>query len=257
MDAFLSIWQDRDSLGDDKRNSRRAKLMLMNFMATHEGHRSIYTLIKPPPTNLQIEDPTSDNEIAFAIDVGLDIPVVGRIDGAANHRDIPDELWGVEYKTGSEMSTRFLTSFDADPQVGIYTLALSSLYNKRARGVIIEGLLVAKTTVNSMSYPVFVNDTFLEDTIQWIQWQYAQLKSFEERKHFPKNRAACTPYPGFGSPGYMCDYADLCSVPDWTRLSGQYEISEEKVFVLAKPTIEGKPIEQKELSNVPTPPPTT
>lgn len=249
MQAFMSVWGDRDALRDDKRNSTRARMMLMNFAATHQGTRSIYTIVNPPENNVKIADPISDNEIPFAIDVGIDLPIVGRIDGAGNHRDIPDELWGVEYKTGSEMSTRFLTSFDCDPQVGIYTLALSSLYNTRVRGVIIEGLLVAKTTVNSMSYPVYVNDVFLEDTIAWIQWQYAQLKSFEERKYFPKNRSACTPYPGFGSPGYMCEYASLCSVPDWTSLSGQFEIGEEKVFVLAQPTLEGKPITKKENSD--------
>ena len=96
-----------------------------------------------------------------------------------------------------------------------------------------------------MHYIKQIETVMLEDIIAWVKWMYAQLQSFEDRKFFPKNRAACTTYPSYGSPGFMCDYAPLCSVPDWQMLAGNYDVAEEKPFVLTKPTIEGQPIKEE------------
>jgi len=65
---------------------------------------------------LKIEDSVSDMEVPFALDIGLAVPLVGRVDCLGLHRDTR-EPWGIEWKTTSELSTRFLEGFTFNPQV--------------------------------------------------------------------------------------------------------------------------------------------
>jgi hypothetical protein len=141
MSGFMSCW--RQELDDEKRNVARAQAMFNDVILTH--YNSIYKLLPPPAGVLSIEDKVNDYEIPFAIDIGLDVPLVGRIDGWGSHRDT-NELWAIELKTSSELSPRFLDSFQLNPQPLCYTLALKQLTGEKVRGCMIEGLSVSRST---------------------------------------------------------------------------------------------------------------
>jgi hypothetical protein len=229
MQAFMSCW--RPELNDDKRNPIRAQAMFNDVIATH--YNSIYQLLPPPNGALSIEDKVSDYEIPFAIDIGLDVPLVGRIDGWGRHRDT-GEIWGVELKTSSELSARFLDSFQFNPQPLCYTLALKGLSKENVRGVMIEGLRVSKTNAETAIHPIYVQDHHLDAFIKWAQFIGGMILECEKRGEFLQYPSGCGPYSMFGSPGYQCEYMQLCQVHDWTTLKNLYVQGEDRVFELAK-----------------------
>jgi hypothetical protein len=197
------------------------------------GGRAIFNVVRGP-TGLQVDDKVSENEIAFALDVGLPIPLVGRVDACATHRDQPDQTWGVEYKTSSEVSARFMESFQTNPQIRIYALALSTLASRPVSGVMVVLLQVAKTLCNTVTHPVYLNDLALQQTVSWIKTQYRMLEVYEQEGVWPQQWGACSPYPGFGMPGYHCEYASLCGVEDWTSLETVFYHQDHKPFTIAK-----------------------
>lgn len=231
VSTFMTIWKDRDEKGDDKRNSTQAKKILLDFTVSHSQGRSIYKLLDPPAGKLQIEDSISPWEIPFALDIGLSVPLVGRIDGLCSHRDT-GRFWGLEWKTTSEMSTRFFEGFTFNPQIIAYTLALRS-YGIPAEGVMVEAIPVQKTSTSSACQPVFVSDSMIDDFVKWAQWIGGQILECEKLGAFPKDPSACTPYSQFGSPGYQCEYLKLCLVNDWTQLKDMYVKRDDRPFRLA------------------------
>src|SRR5437870_154724 len=115
--AFMKVWTG--SIEDEKHNSTVARLMLMDILATHRPGYAVYNLVKPP-AELRVGGTVSDYELPFALHIpGLDVPVFGRIDGIAQHRD-QKTWWGVEYKTSSEQSARLGEQFRINPQVLTY-----------------------------------------------------------------------------------------------------------------------------------------
>jgi hypothetical protein len=230
IEAFDHEWDG--SLDDDKRNRASAIRMLMSFAGTHPRDRGLYELLPPPtgPWVIKVPDRVSDWEIPFAVDIGLDVPLVGRIDGWGRNRDT-GELWAIEYKTTSELSTRFLESFNLNPQSIGYP-AILRLSGLPVRGCIIEGLLVSKTRNESLCKPVYVEDHHIQDFIQWARWTGAQILECERRGYFPKDLSACNPYSQHGSPGFTCRYDSLCLPSDWTTLKDFYQEKKEQGLVL-------------------------
>ena len=230
--AMIDFMKDWGSTPEGPtRSAVRARLMFQSFIAQHIPGMSVYTLIKPPST-IEIDDRISDNEVPFAIDLGLPVPVVGRLDAVCQHRDTND-VWGLEYKTSSEMGTRFISAFNMSPQVHTYTLALRSL-GVEARGTFVEGLLVAKASTNCVCFPIYLNKAVEEGLIKWYQHHYALLKHYEESGNFPQNFAACNTYSSHGSPGYPCEYESLCSVDDWTTMKDMFFVADDRPFTIKK-----------------------
>lgn len=206
--------------------------MLYDFYICHQGRNSLYTLERKPEGAPEIVDAVSPWEVPFAIDIGLDVPLVGRIDGLVRHRD-SRKLWGLEWKTTGELSTRFLQSFTNSPQVIAYTLALRIFTGEKVEGFIVEGLRVSKTNAETQSISISVQDFKVDDFISWARFHGRNLLDCERIGNFPKFFSGCNPYPMFGSPGYICDYANLCDVPDWTALKSFYATGTDRPFILA------------------------
>jgi len=235
MHAFDRIWtrEYQDENPDPKRNTNRALQIFRHFHANHTVNRSLYTPVSPSGIGTEVANRVSPFEIAFAVDVGCDLPLVGRIDMLGRHNHT-GELWGIEFKTTSELSARFVSGFELSPQVLCYSLALQLASHQRIAGVIIEALLVAKVSVDSLILPVFVREHSFEDTISWIHWIRRRIKECEDSGDWPKDISACNPYSQFGQSGYTCDFQRLCLVDDWRSLKDTYVVLPEHRFLLTK-----------------------
>lgn len=233
IEAFEGVWEDGDDLGDALRTLSRAKMVLRDYCNNHTGGKSIFKIIAPPSSGVETSEKISDDEVAFSVDLGIDVPVVGRIDAVGRHRDT-DELMGIEYKTSREVSTRFLSSFDLCPQVLTYGLVLNIMSDEVCVGVIVEGIQVAKTKSGSLAYPVYVTESQCESIVEWYRWQWGLLKRYTEEGEFPRNLSGCTPYSEHGMIGYPCEYLQLCRADDWRDLESMYVRVKEHQFVIPK-----------------------
>jgi hypothetical protein len=268
-DRFMIVWEHRDQAMDEKRNSVNAKWILVNFLTTHRPGMSLYEILTPPPSAIQTDEPNvSDYEVRFAVDIGLPIPLVGRIDGIARHRDTK-KLVALELKTCSQMSDLLFSGFRLNPQVLGYALALrtigQSLTDYYQLGTLDETFvdfihvpkpLKTKSTVyDSRIIPVQIQDHHLVDFLEWARYHGARWLEMEKNKSFPKFFSGCHPYPMFGSLGYPCEYMNLCSVPDWTTMKDFYAVLDYNPYklsaeVVKEPehlslTVNGQVIEQR------------
>lgn len=230
LEAFNKIWIPFGE-EDDKRNKDRAKAMFTDLARTMGTGRALYKIL--PPIGVEIEDKVSKDEVAFAIDVDMDVPFVGKIDALGEHRSTKD-LWGIEYKTASELSDRLLSGFMLNPQILCYTLALSTYTDRNVRGVIIVGLFVGKRQVKTVVYPVYVDAHVLKRVPLWIRHQHEKIRACEATGEWPQEFSLCNPYSCFGMPGYTCEYQALCLQEDWTDLISMFQIAEERPFVIKK-----------------------
>ena len=228
MAEFAKDWNEEE-FADDKRHTEGAYRIFKDLVERHSGNKALYELVKPPDTRLQTDD-TSEYEVPFAIDIGAHIPVFGRADGIGRHRDT-GELWAIEFKTTSQLGSWFIGSFVNNPQVLIYTLAISTLTGERIRGGIIEACKVPKGRGKneSMAIPVNVDEDQIDEILNLLYRTCLEIKDCEKAENFPKDYTACTTYPQFGSPGFRCRYERLCSVPDWTIFKDFYNVRDEPV----------------------------
>lgn len=226
MQAFLSVWDSK--LNTDLHNPDTAYRALNHYLFTHAGGNSIFTLQPPPEGAMKVDDKTSDWEIPFAIDIGLPIPLYGRIDGLARHRDT-GEFWGWEFKTTSKnLTSNFLSSFEFNIQVLTYALALKTLTDKSLSGVLVEAMLVHKTKVDNMVHPIVIQDHHLEDALAWLRYNGAQLLACEEKGEWPKDPTGCTAYTHFYIPSWRCEFTHLCEAPDWRDMEQFYQVTIEQ-----------------------------
>jgi len=235
--AFVKCFGDTPM--DEKRNPLSATAILEDYKTSHENSRSIYVLRQPPSNAIRLDDQVSDWEVPFALDIGLDVPLVGRIDALCTHRDT-GEPWCLEWKTTSELSTRFLDGFTINPQVYGYALAARS-YGINVRGTIVEGIRVAAPLkkskvqhVETLAQPIFISQHHLDDFLTWARWIGSQILECEKREEFPKDISACVPYPQFGQAGYQCKYQNLCLVQDWTSIASMFEVREPRPFKISE-----------------------
>ena len=122
--AFKEVWEDNDFFEDKKRSTERAIAMIENFH-NHHKENAFYTIEKlPQSTEIDLADRVSSDETPFAFDVDRRQVVVGRIDNAARHTASRLKFC-VEYKTTSELSPRFLHSFQSNIQILTYALAMN------------------------------------------------------------------------------------------------------------------------------------
>jgi len=229
FEAFKSVWDE--SLADKKRNLACAKRSLQHFDFTHKGGRSLYKLVDPPKGDIGMEDDTSPYEVPFAIDIGLPIPLVGRIDGLVQHRDT-GELWGLEFKTTSRLTSNFGAAFEMNTQLLSYALVLSMLVDQPIVGMMVEGMLVSPTKVDGMTHLEYIQQHHLNDILKWLQITGQSLLACEESMTeddpgaaFPKDFTGCTAYTNFYIPTFRCDYTNLCRAGKWEHAIRLYNIS--------------------------------
>ena len=224
---FMRVWGS--TLGDEKRNPENAKLMLLEYATSHRPGAGLFTLLQPPVGDIQVSDSVSPWEVPWAIDIGLDVPLVGRIDGMCKHRDT-GEPFGLEFKTSSEMSARLVVGFEMNNQICGYTLALRLYTGEPVAGVMLDLIAVQKKGPSSMSYPIRVIQHQLEDFVQWARFWGQMILQCEKDQNFPRWYTGCTPYQSFGSPGFMCEYKNLCQTTDWTKFKDFYKVRADKPF---------------------------
>jgi len=139
------------------------------------------------------------------------------------------------HNTTSELSTRFMVGFSLSPQVLAYTLALKAnnpMPELEVKGCIVEAIQSSKYKIDTLALPVYVRDHSLKAFVEWVKWEYAMIRRCEQAGEWPQNFQACTPYSGFGMPGYTCDFQPLCMVEDWAMLRSMFEVRPRKEFVL-------------------------
>jgi hypothetical protein len=145
-------------------------------------------------------------------------------------------LWAIEFKTTGQLGAQFLSQFALDPQILTYALALASYSSEKVQGTIVDGVLVAKTKVESLSLPIYVREHHLRDLIEWYARAWIDIEAYHKRDvPFPKNLSSCSPYAGFGSPGYVCEYQPLCLAGEaWEDMVGMYDHEEPRKFEIVE-----------------------
>jgi len=238
LEAFNSLWDP--SLNDAKRNPTRAAAMLADFLSLRRPPRSIYTLKEPPGGLIDISNRSNDWEIPFAIDIGLDIPLIGRIDGWARHRDY-DELYAVEFKTSSEVSARLFQGFEMNPQVIGYATALKVM-GEDIKGTILDVLRVSNVRAETQAHLITVTSEMSDSFLEWAQYIGNSILHCEKLERWPQQWSGCNPYPMFGQPGRTCEYTPLCKVQDWTSLKSIYQTGRHIPFELSDTKEDALPI---------------
>lgn len=245
IEAFKSVW--RDELSDDKRSLSRAISQLGHFNMTHASNRSLYIFQPPPSGSIKLDEATSDYEVPFVLEIGLPVPLTGRIDALVKHRDT-GEYWGWELKTVSGWQwSRIFEGLELHPQVLTYTLALQTLTGLNVRGILAEAMLIDKSKVDNQLQPILVQDHLLEDIHKWLRY-YGELllaseqaalelrskgaSALEMSRVFVKNFAGCTPYPLFYmTASWGCDYRNLCRHKEPENMLSMYSIKPDHKFV--------------------------
>lgn len=239
VECFEKDWGE--TIGDDKRNKDTARMMLLSFASQHPKGGGLYEPLPPPSSKIEIapDDKISDWEIPFAIDIGLPIPLMGRMDGWCRSRHTGSRMLN-EFKTSYELSDRLYKGFKRSPQVLGYTLAARTGATESIDGVYVEFLRSSKSSWETVIIPISVTDFEIERFIRWAQIIGGQILECESREDWPQFPTGCHPYSMFGSVGYLCEYDPLCSVEDWTTMSQFYKVDRHVPYIMA--TVAGKEI---------------
>jgi len=213
-EVFDRAWNARSYGSDDKkRNCTRARAMLESFRIMHSGGRSPYEVLHFPfvsPT----EHAISDNEVPFLIDIGADLPAAGRIDVPVRWNST-GRTWACDYKTASEISSRYFDNFAFAPQSVLYTLALSQLMDERVDGMIIEALRVSHVNAETQMHFVHVQNHEIESFLRLARSTSSRIMSCNKQQKWPKKCTGCGPYSMFGFPSRICEYHSICASSDW------------------------------------------
>lgn len=218
--AFDKVWNPL--LQDDKRNRTNAAKMFFDFGTAHHGSNGLYTLVHPSELpfvqriTLPPDDQVSEYEIVFAVDIGLDQPLVGRIDGIGRLRD-SGELVLLEFKTTS-YTYNFFNAFQLSPQVLLYNLG-AKISGVPVKKCVVEALEVSKTKNSTLAMPITIQDHHIEEALEWARFFGRLYLECERTGNFPKWFSGCHSYAMFGQTmgSYLCDYQNLCSPPKWTQ----------------------------------------
>jgi hypothetical protein len=204
--------------------------MILDFFEGHSPDRAMYEMVERPVLAARVAT-ESPWEIPFALDIGLELPLVGYVDGLVKHRNT-GELWALEWKTTSEDSARFLDGFRMNPQAVGYALALKMM-GVEVQGTIVESLLVSKVKSATLANPIVVGDQLMEEFVKWARWKGEQLLASVKTGYFPKDLSHCNTYPCFGMAGFTCDHQPLCLVGDgWEDVAELMPRTKEREFVL-------------------------
>lgn len=249
MSAFLSHWEEIEdralSLGYDlKKHTREtASRALSHFIHKHSEKRcSLYDKLEEVTDqfDLEVTEKYSEFEIPFVIDIGLKVPLGGRMDGLVKHK-VTEEPWIWELKTAGRLLESFWDAHEMYPQNITYTMVGQTM-NIPVAGVIIEAMLCDGKKVHSECREVPIMQHHLDDNLIWLQKTGQALLDAEEMyladpeklaHAFNKDFTGCTPYPFFYMPMFRCNFADLCRVPDYRGMVDLYDVvPDHKLFEL-------------------------
>jgi hypothetical protein len=226
--AFRQVWRDNDKWADKKRTENTGRRIIAAMCEVHSTQE--YRPVRP-----EVLTPgEGEHETTFEVSLGLPSckSVTGRIDCLVE-RTSDHSRWLREYKTASQIWGSFPDIFTRNAQIETYALAMK-LLGVPVAGALVEGILVAAGKTDCVPVPVEISEDKLEEILEWWRWQDGMLSAHESLsdlqsspiqavRSWPKNLAACTPYPQFGSQGFVCDYQPLCLAGDrWPGLLGQF-----------------------------------
>lgn len=223
MKEFIAEWQRLGySDGDSKRNVDRARLMLEDFASQRSNRLCPYEILHFP-ISAPTKDIISPNEVPFLLDIGGSLPLAGRIDAMVRWKQ-SKEIWALDYKNSSEISSRFFSCFSASPQACLYALAACQIAGVRVAGMIIEALRVSEKNTETQLFHVFVSDYNILSMKDFTNRTADRIIKCNEDKIWPKNLSMCSPYGAFGHPGRVCKYKQLCTMcDDWHDLARMYK----------------------------------
>jgi len=214
FDAFMKIWNASDLRDADvfdlyPRSPQRAKDMLIKYQERYGNWlaNNIELLSVEKPFIVPLSE---DKQNLF---------YVGKLD--KQYREYRF-IYTCDHKTSSSFSTTWLNSWSPNGQVDGYLFAGHMEYGSEFKGVVIDGALVQKTSIDFKKIPVERQIDMLDnwkwevlDLIEQI-WYYETLlvqyrKAIEiGQVHspflatYPKCTTSCTSYYG------ACPYLDLC-----------------------------------------------
>lgn len=234
--CFEEEW--KETVGDERRNKETARMMLLSFCQNHPKGGGLYEPLPPPQTNISIDkgDKISDWEIPFALDIGLPVPLLGRIDGWCRSRHTGQKRIN-EFKTSYEISDRLLKGFRRSPQILGYTLAARSS-GEEISGAYLEVLRSSNRQWQTELLSIDVPDFELERFVAWAKIMGQAILDCEAAGDWPQYPTGCHPYAMFGIVGYLCEFDPLCSVTDWTQMKQFYNVERHVPYIM--PTIGGK-----------------
>jgi hypothetical protein len=209
---------------DKKHNMDRTRERLQNFIELHAEGVCPYDIVKFPFATPEGADVISDNEVPFAIDIGANLPFLGRIDLPARCRQTND-LWANDYKTASEISSRLWECFELNIQAIGYTIALSQLSGEKCTGFMVEAIRKSATknkTECAIHYE-YIDDYRIELFLDYMSNLVLKLQNYQYNKEWPKRLSSCSTYSTTGIPGGHCPYKLLCRAEDWRSEAKYYK----------------------------------
>lgn len=228
MQAFTDDW-NRFGYGEGtpERNVGRALSTLQVAVSTRSGPARPYT----PVTFENIPVPLgaerfSKNEVPFAIDIGTDLPAIGRIDAIVEWHQDNNTRWPLDYKTSSEVSARWFAGFNFHPQACLYTIAASHVLGIDAKGLIIEAIRVSPKNDEISFKPIFISNHQVSEFIEWAKWKVFELLNMNKSGVWQKKPTGCTSYACYYAASRYCEYKMLCDATDYRTMMSYYTQSE-------------------------------
>jgi len=225
--AFESSWTEalkkKTFEEDTKRNCVCAQKMLMKwYVERYKADRIPYDIIEPLRTGIEPSERYSDQEFAFSVSLeeggGPEcLSFCGRIDGLSKCKTTKG-TWPIEYKTTSELTSRFVSSFTLNSQLIGYATAVSLLQREPVEGVFVEALRVTSSDQANLCVPVRIEPFKISAFIDSFRKVSAEILEATRTGDFDQDFSACAPYAQFGSHGYQCEFALLCGSPDWRSM---------------------------------------
>lgn len=249
MTAFLSHWEEIEDAAltrgmDLKKHTREtASRALSHFIHKHSENRCLlYDGLKEVQEKFDIKcsEKHSKYEIPFVLDIGLKVPLGGRMDGMVDHK-ITGLPWIWELKTAGRLYESFWDAHEMYIQNLTYTMVGQTM-DIPVEGVILEAMLCDGKKVHSECREIPVMQHHLDDNLIWLQQTGQALLDAEEMylndpdslaHAFPKDFTGCTPYTHYYTAMWRCNFADLCRVPDYRGMTDLYDVVEDhKLFDL-------------------------
>ncbi len=233
LKAFTDVWSKSGAPDDDKRSVNSAASMLAEWYSGRmvSGSTPPYTIIEPPQTAVAPTERRSEDEFSFLVDLGSELPFYGLLDGLGVKSE---SHWVIEYKTTSELATRFLNAFHLNVQIIGYVTAVSILMPQaKVVGTFVEALRVSKNPY-SQCIPVFVEEHEINSFISHYNKTVKRILECLEKGEWEQNFCSCTTYNQYGQPGYTCPYLDLCKTADWRSMLDSYKVDTKTPFTELK-----------------------
>tara|TARA_R110002153_G_scaffold274298_2_gene448209 strand:- start:29028 stop:30062 length:1035 start_codon:yes stop_codon:yes gene_type:complete len=117
--------------------------------------------------------------------------------------EIPgDGIWVVDHKTTKNtIGEQFFTQFSPNNQISLYANAGRVVYSQPIRGVIINGIQIAKGFVRSMRSPVHRTKSQLDDWMLELNHYISLAEQYTNWNYFPMNDKSC----------FLCHFKSICS----------------------------------------------